>query len=152
MICAEVDPCEELTDDDIRTAIQDASGPRSTLFVPEVPFEVLIRRQIARLLDPCMSHSCMVNELQRFPVLREQMDDVTGNFLHDGLQSSETMIGHVVEMEVHFIILLIIDVATYSKFFEMQKITKVLTMIIQVLFFIREGFISILYCDFQVIP
>ncbi|KAF5823867.1 putative dynamin central domain, Dynamin superfamily [Helianthus annuus] len=109
----EVDPCEELTDDDIRTAIQDASGPRSALFVPEVPFEVLIRRQIARLLDPCvqcarfvydelikMSHSCMVNELQRFPVLRKQMDDVTGNFLHDGLQSSETMIGHVVEMEV----------------------------------------------------
>ncbi|MFS7921966.1 putative Dynamin superfamily [Helianthus anomalus] len=98
-----------------------------------------------------MSHSCMVNELLRFPVLRKQMDDVTGNFLHDGFQSSETMTGHVVEMEVHSILLLIIDVATYSNFFEMQKITKVLTMIIQVLFFIREGFISILYCDFQVI-
>ncbi|KAJ0713685.1 putative dynamin stalk domain, Dynamin superfamily [Helianthus annuus] len=47
-----------------------------------------------------MSHSCMVNELKRFPVLRKQMDDVIGNFLHDGLQSSETMIGHVVEMEM----------------------------------------------------
>ncbi|KAL4588570.1 hypothetical protein LXL04_001462 [Taraxacum kok-saghyz] len=115
----EVDPCEDLTDDDIRTAIQNATGPRSALFVPEVPFEVLIRRQIARLLDPSlqcarfiydelikMSHRCMVNELQRFPVLRKRMDDVIGNFLRDGLQPSETMIGHIVEMEVHIIILM----------------------------------------------
>ena len=78
----EVDPCEDLTDEDIRTAIQNATGPRSALFVPEVgltsklsfsiipgfsmmqismfhfqhalqvPFEVLIRRQIAHPLDP----------------------------------------------------------------------------------------------------
>lgn len=32
----EVDPCEDLTDDDIRTAIQNATGPKSALFVPEV--------------------------------------------------------------------------------------------------------------------
>lgn len=32
----EVDPCEELTEDDIRTAIQNAAGPRNALFVPEV--------------------------------------------------------------------------------------------------------------------
>nr|XP_043623837.1 dynamin-related protein 3A-like isoform X2 [Erigeron canadensis] len=112
----EVDPCEDLTDDDIRTAIQNATGPRSALFVPEVPFEVLIRRQIGRLLDPSlqcarfiydelikMSHRCMVNELQRFPVLRKRMDDVIGNFLRDGLQPSETMIGHIVEMEMDYI-------------------------------------------------
>ncbi|KAI3677183.1 hypothetical protein L1987_86805 [Smallanthus sonchifolius] len=50
-ILEEVDPCVDLTDDDIQTAIQNATGPRSALFVPEVPFEVLIRRHIARLLD-----------------------------------------------------------------------------------------------------
>ncbi|KAI3497424.1 hypothetical protein L1887_40022 [Cichorium endivia] len=112
----EVDPCEDLTDDDIRTAIQNATGTRSALFVPEIPFEVLIRRQIARLLDPSvqcarfiydelikMSHHCMVNELQRFPILRKRMDDVIGNFLRDGLQPSETMIGHLVEMEMDYI-------------------------------------------------
>ncbi|KAK6143660.1 hypothetical protein DH2020_024008 [Rehmannia glutinosa] len=89
----EVDPCEDLTDDDIRAAIQNATGPKSALFVPEVPFEVLIRRQIARLLDPSlqcarfiydelikMSHRCMINEMQRFPVLRKRMDEVIGNF------------------------------------------------------------------------
>ncbi|WMV12883.1 hypothetical protein MTR67_006268 [Solanum verrucosum] len=42
--CREVDPCEDLTDDDIRTAIQKATGPKSALFMPEVPFQVHIRR------------------------------------------------------------------------------------------------------------
>ncbi|XP_009768280.1 dynamin-related protein 3A-like [Nicotiana sylvestris] len=112
----EVDPCEDLTDDDIRTAIQNATGPKSALFVPEVPFEVLVRRQIARLLDPSlqcarfiydelikMSHRCMVNELQRFPILRKRMDEVIGNFLREGLEPSETMIGHIIEMEMDYI-------------------------------------------------
>ncbi|XP_058190237.1 dynamin-related protein 3A-like [Rhododendron vialii] len=112
----EVDPCEDLTDDDIRTAIQNATGPKSALFVPEIPFEVLVRRQIARLLDPSlqcarfiydelikMSHRCMVNELQRFPVLRKRMDEVVGNFLREGLEPSETMIGHIIEMEMDYI-------------------------------------------------
>ncbi|KAI8554785.1 hypothetical protein RHMOL_Rhmol05G0123900 [Rhododendron molle] len=112
----EVDPCEGLTDDDIRTAIQNATGPKCALFVPVVPFEVLVRKQIARLLDPSlqcarfiydelikMSHLCMVNERQRFPVLRKRMDDVVGNFLRDGLQPSQTMIGHLIEMEMDYI-------------------------------------------------
>nr|XP_016444955.1 PREDICTED: dynamin-related protein 3A-like [Nicotiana tabacum] len=50
----EVDPCEDLSDEDIRIAIHNATGPRNALFVPEVPFEVLVRRQIARLLDPSL--------------------------------------------------------------------------------------------------
>ncbi|KAL3515468.1 hypothetical protein ACH5RR_022370 [Cinchona calisaya] len=112
----EVDPCEDLTDDDIRTAIQNATGPKSALFVPEVPFEVLVRRQIARLLDPSlqcarfiydelikMSHRCIIHELQRFPVLRKRMDEVIGNFLREGLVPSETMIGHIIAMEIDYI-------------------------------------------------
>ncbi|KAL5705321.1 dynamin GTPase [Ranunculus cassubicifolius] len=112
----EVDPCDDLTDDDIRTAIQNATGPRSALFVPEVPFEVLVRRQIARLLDPSlqcarfiydelmkMSHRCMAKELHRFPFLRKRMDEVIGNFLREGLEPSETMIAHIIEMEMDYI-------------------------------------------------
>ncbi|KAL8136535.1 hypothetical protein V2J09_002536 [Rumex salicifolius] len=112
----EVDPCEDLSDEDIRTAIQNATGPRSALFVPEVPFEVLVRRQISRLLDPglqCarfiydelmkMSHRCLVSELQRFPVLRKRIDEVVGNFLREGLKPAEAMIGHIIEMEMDYI-------------------------------------------------
>ncbi|KAH6833108.1 dynamin-related protein 3A [Perilla frutescens var. hirtella] len=112
----DIDPCEDLTDDDIRTAIQNATGTRSALFVPEAPFEVLVRRQIARLLDPSlqctrfvydelikMSHRCKVNELQRFPVLRKCMDDVIGNFLREGLQPTEAMIEDHIETQMDFI-------------------------------------------------
>ncbi|XP_022639220.1 dynamin-related protein 3A isoform X2 [Vigna radiata var. radiata] len=112
----EVDPCEGLTDEDIRTAIQNATGPKSALFVPEVPFEVLVRRQISRLLDPSLqcarfiydelvkiSHCCLATELQRFPFLRKRMDEVIGSFLREGLEPSETMITHVIEMEMDYI-------------------------------------------------
>ncbi|CAL1389456.1 unnamed protein product [Linum trigynum] len=114
----EVDPCEDLTDDDIRIAIQNACGPKSSIFVAVVPFEVLVRRQIARLLDPSLecarfiydelikiSHRCLVvvDELHRFPVLRKRMDEVVGNFLRDGLEPSETMIGHLIETEMDYI-------------------------------------------------
>jgi dynamin 1-like protein len=112
----EVDPCEDVTDEDIRMAIQNATGPRSALFVPEVPFEVLVRRQISRLLDPSlqcaqfiydelvkMSHRCLATELQQFPILRRSMDEVIGKFLRDGLKPAESMIAHIIEMEEDYI-------------------------------------------------
>ncbi|WVZ67633.1 hypothetical protein U9M48_016693 [Paspalum notatum var. saurae] len=112
----EVDPFEDVTDEDIRMAIQNATGPRSALFVPEVPFEVLVRRQISRLLDPSlqcaqfiydelvkMSHRCLATELQQFPILRRSMDEVIGKFLRDGLKPAESMIAHIIEMEEDYI-------------------------------------------------
>ncbi|CAI0556969.1 unnamed protein product [Linum tenue] len=80
-----VDPCEDLTDDDIRTAIRNACGSNAALFVPVI------------------SHRCLANELQRFPILKKRMDEVIGNFLRDGLEPSETMIGHLIEMEMDYI-------------------------------------------------
>ena len=35
-IFQEIDPCEDLTDDEIRMAIQNATGTKTALFVPEV--------------------------------------------------------------------------------------------------------------------
>ncbi|KAL3024446.1 hypothetical protein AAZX31_04G122000 [Glycine max] len=112
----EVDPCEDLTDDDIRTAIQNATGPKSAVFAPSVPFKVLVRRQISRLLDPSLqcarfiydelikiSHRCMVIELQRFPFLWKRMDEALGNFLREGLEALENMIAHLIAMELNYI-------------------------------------------------
>ncbi|XP_035549361.1 dynamin-related protein 3A-like isoform X2 [Juglans regia] len=112
----EVDPCEDLNDDDIRTAVQNATGLRNTLFLPEVPFEVLVRRQISRLLDPSlqclrfvydelmkMSRACGVAELQRFPFLRRRMDEVMGKFLRDGVKPAERMIENLIETEMDYI-------------------------------------------------
>ncbi|KAF3795853.1 Dynamin-related protein 3A [Nymphaea thermarum] len=115
-ILEEVDPCDDLSDEDIRTTIQNAAGPKNALFVPEVPFEVLVRRQICRLLDPSLqcarfiydelikiSHLCQTSELQRFPVLRKRLDEVVGHTLREGLGPAETMIGHIIEMEMDYI-------------------------------------------------
>ncbi|XP_021853791.1 dynamin-related protein 3A isoform X2 [Spinacia oleracea] len=112
----DVDPCDGLLDEDIRTAIQNARGPRSAVFAAEVPFEVLVRRQIARLSDPSiqcaqfiynelvkMSHSSMVNELQRYPVLRKRVDEVVGRFLRENLNPAESIIRHLIEMEMDYI-------------------------------------------------
>ncbi|KAJ9184117.1 hypothetical protein P3X46_007889 [Hevea brasiliensis] len=112
----EVDPCEDLTDDDIRIAIQNATGPGNALFVPEAPFEVLVRKQMARLLDPSlqclrfvynemikMSHSCQAAELQRYPNLRRHLAEVIGKFLSDGVKPAESMIANIIEMETDYI-------------------------------------------------
>eukprot|EP01018_Ginkgo_biloba_P007166 Gb_18285 [translate_table: standard] len=112
----EVDPCDDLTDEDIRMAIQNATGPKNALFVPEVPFELLVRRQIARLLDPSLqcarfiydellkiSHRCKALELEQFPVFKRRLEEVIGNFLREGLTPAETMIGHIIEMEMDYI-------------------------------------------------
>ncbi|KAI8547669.1 hypothetical protein RHMOL_Rhmol07G0214100 [Rhododendron molle] len=109
----EVDPCDDLTNEDIRTAIQNATGPRNALFVPEVPFEVLVRRQIARLLDPSLqclrlvydelikiTRTCEAMEIHRFPLLRRRLNEVMGKFLRDGVKPAERMIGNIIEMEV----------------------------------------------------
>ncbi|KAF2293472.1 hypothetical protein GH714_002103 [Hevea brasiliensis] len=112
----EVDPCEDLTDDDIRIAIQNATGPGNALFVPEAPFEVLVRKQMARLLDPSlqclrfvynemikMSHSCQAAELQRYPNLGRHLAEVIGKFLRDGVKPAESMIANIIEMETDYI-------------------------------------------------
>nr|XP_009768871.1 PREDICTED: dynamin-related protein 3A-like isoform X4 [Nicotiana sylvestris] len=112
----EVDPCEDLSDEDIRIAIHNATGPRNALFVPEVPFEVLVRRQIARLLDPSLqclrfvydelikiSRACETFEMRRFLELRRRLEDVTTRFLRDGVKPAERMITNLIDMEMDYI-------------------------------------------------
>ncbi|RCV33255.1 hypothetical protein SETIT_7G068900v2 [Setaria italica] len=108
----EVDPCKSITDEDIRTTIQNYGGPKGAMFLPEVPFEILVRKQIGRLLDPSLqcaqfiydelikiSHGCLTSELQKFPILKKRMGEVVSSFLRDGLRPAETMITHIIEME-----------------------------------------------------
>ncbi|BBH09488.1 hypothetical protein Prudu_021996 [Prunus dulcis] len=86
----EVDPCDDLTDDDIRMAIQNASGARNALFV--------LRRQIARLLDPSLQCLRFVyDELMKvFPfafaiVSGETMDNWRYFLVPFAIVSGETM-------------------------------------------------------------
>jgi len=47
-----VGPFDGLTDEDIRTTICNANGTRPSLFVPEISFDILVRKQIDRLREP----------------------------------------------------------------------------------------------------
>ena len=69
-----MDPCEDLTDDDIRTAIQNATGPKSALFVPEVGllssyrlfiaiWNVWVNAKISYLIDSLFVVSLFLGEL-----------------------------------------------------------------------------------------
>lgn len=85
-----VGPFDGLSDEEIRTTICNANGTRPALFVPEVSFDILIRRQIARLEQPGVQCVDLVyeelqriasqsepTELTRFPVLRERLVEVS---------------------------------------------------------------------------
>lgn len=57
---------DSLSDEEIRTTIRNANGTRPALFVPEVSFDLLVRRQITRLEQPGIQCVDLVyEELQR---------------------------------------------------------------------------------------
>ena len=89
-----LDPTAALTDDDIRTAIQNSAGARSVLLIPEEPFELLAKQSISQLLDPCkrcaslvheellrLVRRCMSADVRRFPMLARALEDEARNFL-----------------------------------------------------------------------
>jgi dynamin 1-like protein len=49
-----IDPFDQLSDEDIKTAIRNASGLRPNLLVPEAAFEILSKKQIKRLESPSL--------------------------------------------------------------------------------------------------
>ncbi|RXM33209.1 Dynamin-1-like protein [Acipenser ruthenus] len=57
-----VDPLGGLTTIDVLTAIRNATGPRPALFVPEISFELLVKRQVKRLEEPSLRCVELVHE------------------------------------------------------------------------------------------
>ena len=57
-----INPFEYLSEQDIQTAIKNTSALTPSLFVPEGAFEVLVRQQISRLLEPSIDCAYEVYE------------------------------------------------------------------------------------------
>ncbi|CCM01275.1 uncharacterized protein FIBRA_03324 [Fibroporia radiculosa] len=83
---ASIDSTHNLDNQDIRTAIRNSTGPRPSLFVPEIAFDLLVKPQIKLLEAPSLRcvelvyeelvkicHNCTSAELQRFPRLHAQL-------------------------------------------------------------------------------
>ncbi|GAB6021468.1 UAA transporter [Chamberlinius hualienensis] len=116
---ASIDPLGGLNTIDILTAIRNATGPRPALFVPEVSFELLVKRQIRRLEEPSLRCVELVHEemqriiqhcgteiqqeLLRFPKLHEQIIDVVTQLLRRRLPPTNTMVENLVMIELAYI-------------------------------------------------
>ncbi|XP_059488325.1 dynamin-1-like protein [Neocloeon triangulifer] len=114
-----IHPLTGLTKMDILTAIHNATGPRPALFVPEVSFELLVKRQIRRLEEPSLRCVELVheemqriiqhcgNEVQqemlRFPKLYEKIVDVVTQLLRRRLPTTNAMIENIVAIESAYI-------------------------------------------------
>jgi len=109
-------PLDGLTLNDIRTAIRNATGPRTALFVPEMSFELLTKRQISRLHEPSLQCVDAVfeelqrivsqlesKELLRYNVLREKVIEVMSELLHECRAPTKAMISNLINIELAFI-------------------------------------------------
>jgi dynamin 1-like protein len=72
-----IDPFDALTDDDLKTAIRNASSLKPNLFVPEVAFEVLSKQQISRLEQPSLQCVQYAYEELRNIVQQIEMPELT---------------------------------------------------------------------------
>ncbi|XP_068241853.1 dynamin-1-like protein isoform X6 [Palaemon carinicauda] len=114
-----IHPLAGLTQMDILTAIRNATGPRPALFVPEVSFELLVKRQIRRLEEPSLRCIELVHEemqriiqfcgtevqqeMLRFPKLHEKIVDVVTQLLRRRLPPTNSMIENLVAVELAYI-------------------------------------------------
>ncbi|XP_063636236.1 dynamin-1-like protein isoform X6 [Cydia splendana] len=114
-----IHPLVGLTRMDILTAIRNATGPRPALFVPEVSFELLVKRQIRRLEEPSQRCVELVHEemqrivqhcgtevqqeMLRFPRLHQRIVDVVTQLLRTRLPATNAMVENIVAIELAYI-------------------------------------------------
>lgn len=103
----------------ILTAIKNASGASPAIFIPEISFELLVKRQIKRLRDPCLRcvelvhnemlrivQHCFVDpqlRLVRFPKLQQSISEVVTQLLHNRIPITIQMIENLISIELAYI-------------------------------------------------
>ncbi|GAA99177.1 uncharacterized protein L969DRAFT_47175 [Mixia osmundae IAM 14324] len=111
-----INPTQNLTIQDIRTAIRNSTGPRPSLFVPEVAFDLLVKPQI-KLLEPpslrCVElvyeelmkicHNCTSTELQRYPRLHAQLIEVVSELLRERLGPTSEYVTSLIAIQAAYI-------------------------------------------------
>ena len=111
-----IDPTHNLSVLDIRTAIRNSTGPRPSLFVPELAFDLLVKPQIKLLETPsqrCVElvyeelikicHTCGSNELLRFPRLQAKLIEVVSDLLRERLGPCSTYVESLISIQRAYI-------------------------------------------------
>ena len=105
-----------LSEEEIRTTIGNANGTRPALFVPEISFDILVRRQIRRLEQPGVQCVDLVydelqriaaqsepTELTRYPNLRDRMMGVVSALLKRSVGPTQMWVSNLVRIELSYI-------------------------------------------------
>ncbi|KAG6836693.1 hypothetical protein H0H93_004804 [Arthromyces matolae] len=113
---ASIDATHNLENQDIRTAIRNSTGPRPSLFVPEIAFDLLVKPQIKLLEAPSLRcvelvyeelvkicHNCTSTELQRFPRLHAQLIETVSDLLRERLGPTSDYTQSLIEIQAAYI-------------------------------------------------
>ncbi|CAJ2513354.1 Uu.00g014730.m01.CDS01 [Anthostomella pinea] len=111
-----IDPTSNLSALDIRTAIRNSTGPRPSLFVPEMAFDLLVKPQIKLLELPsqrCVElvyeelikicHTCGSTELSRFPRLQAKLIEVVSDLLRERLGPASSYVESLISIQRAYI-------------------------------------------------
>lgn len=111
-----ISPTANLSMSDIRTAVRNSTGPRPSLFVPELAFDLLVKPQIKLLLDPsqrCIElvyeelmkicHNCGTPELSRYPKLQSKLIEVVSELLRERLGPTRSYVESLIEIHRSYI-------------------------------------------------
>jgi dynamin 1-like protein len=111
-----IDPTSNLSALDIRTAIRNSTGPRPSLFVPEMAFDLLVKPQIKLLEIPsqrCVElvyeelikicHTCGSTELSRFPRLQAKLIEVVSDLLRERLGPASGYVESLISIQRAYI-------------------------------------------------
>ena len=111
-----INPTHNLSVHDIRTAIRNSTGPRPSLFVPELAFDLLVKPQIKLLEIPsqrCVElvyeelikicHNCGFNELARYPRLQGKLIEVVSDLLRERLGPCSSYVESLISIQRAYI-------------------------------------------------
>lgn len=111
-----INPTQNLSVSDIRTAIRNSTGPRPSLFVPELAFDLLVKPQIKLLDVPgqrCVElvyeelikicHTCGSTELSRYPRLQAKLIEVVSDLLRERLGPCSTYVESLISIQRAYI-------------------------------------------------
>lgn len=117
---ASINPTHNLSVKDIRTAIRNSSGPRPSLFVPELAFDLLVKPQVKLLEEPsrgcvelvyeelmkivhniCNSGSTF--EMNRYPRLQAKLMEVVSDLLRERLGPTIKYVESLIEIQQAYI-------------------------------------------------
>lgn len=112
----QIDPVATLSYHDVLTAIRNSTGPRASLFVPELAFDLLVKPQIKLLEAPAqrcvelvyeelmkICHNCGHTELERFPLLQQRLIETLSHLLNERLGPTSQYITSLIDIQRAYI-------------------------------------------------